>query len=131
MTPRGMAWLEMGLRNRNAEWRRHSPLDETVDDGRPSAACTELMKLRSTDMPVGDLLLVKEPRACKLKYLDLSYVDYVTQDVLVAVMRASCGVNDLRVKDYYGEEWRVSRGSGEPTRCAAANEPRSAPDSPR
>ena len=50
---------------------------------------------------------------------------------LVAVMRASCGVNDLRVKDYYGEEWRVSRGSGEPTRCAAANEPRSAPDSPR
>ena len=69
--------------------------------------------------------------ACKLKYLDLSYVDYVSQDALVAVMRASCGVNDLRVKDYYGEEWRVSRGSGEPTRCASANEPRSAPDSPR
>ena len=108
-------------------------LGERVDDGR-SAACTEPANLRSassTDLPVAEFLLLKEPRARKLKYLDISYVDYVSQDALVAVMRASCGVNDLRVKDYYGEEWRVSRGSGEPTRCAAANEPRSAPDSPR
>ena len=142
LTPRGMAWLEMALRNRNVERRAGGGvfLGESVDDGRPSAACTELMKLRSTssrDLTVGEFqegvndTLLKEPRARKLKYLDISYVDYVTQDVLAAVMRASCGVNDLRVKDYYGEEWRVSRGSGEPTRCAAANEPRSPPDSPR
>ena len=66
-----------------------------------------------------------------LAFLDLSWVDYVSEVALKAVLRASLGRNDLRVRDYYGEEWRVSRGSGEPKRCAAANEPRSAPDSPR
>ena len=123
--------VELALRNRNTECRKDprvppqwTPGRVTLDDGRPSDACSEL--IRSTDVE----LLPREPRACLLKYLDLSYVDYVSQDALAAVLRASCGVNDLRVKDYYGEEWRVS-GSGEPTRCAAANEPRSPPDSPR
>jgi hypothetical protein len=135
LTNAGIVWLELALRNRNTVWRKEARLppqwtavdhrNATLDDGRPSDACSEL--IRSTDVE----LLPREPRACMLKYLDLSYVDYVSQDALAAVLRASCGVNDLRVKDYYGEEWRVSRGSGEPTRCAAANEPRSAPDSPR
>ena len=130
LTNKGAAWVELALRNRNTESRKpHVPPQwtlgrVTLDDGRPSEWCSELMRIT-------DFEPLREARACLLKYLDLSYVDYVSQDALAAVLRASCGVNDLRVKDYYGEEWRVSGGSGEPTRCAAANEPRSAPDSPR
>ena len=88
----------------------------------PSPACLELMQLRGTAQWSE---LLEEPRAFGLELLDLSYCDYISQDALTAVLRASrWGRSDLRVRDYYGEYWRV-RLFGDIKQCATANEPRS------
>ena len=111
-TNKGAAWVELALRNQGAGGTQEPP----------SPACLELMQLRGTAQWSE---LLEEPRAYRLELLDLSYCDYVSHDALVAVLRASWLARaELRVRDYYGEYWRV-RLFGDIKQCATANEPRS------